>query len=65
MKPGQRGEFVRVVKAQTENDGKLNWKLPKNLEPGNGYQFYIQSVAVPAIDDIGNNSFTVVQAPDE
>ncbi|MCC6795078.1 MAG: PQQ-dependent sugar dehydrogenase [Candidatus Hydrogenedentes bacterium] len=61
----QRGEFVRVVKAQSDNDGKLKWKLPKNLEPGTGYQFYIQSVTVPAIDDIANNSFTIVAAPAE
>ena len=61
----QRGEFVRVVRAQTENDGKMKWKLPKTLEPGDGYQFYIQSVDVPAVDDIGNNSFTLVEATEE
>ncbi|NUM52737.1 MAG: hypothetical protein HUU46_03755, partial [Candidatus Hydrogenedentes bacterium] len=51
--------FVRKIKNSTANDGKSNWKVPDDVEPGDGYHIYIQSIATPAIDDIGDNSFSV------
>lgn len=53
------GEFVRIIKASTQNDGKLKWRVPANLPVGNGYTVRIGSIDFPGIFDDNNKPFRV------
>jgi hypothetical protein len=58
----RNGNFARKIKKSTENDGKLTWRVPDTVQAGGGYTVYIRSKAIPAIDDIGNATFSVNDA---
>ncbi|NUM54968.1 MAG: exo-alpha-sialidase [Candidatus Hydrogenedentes bacterium] len=56
----RKGKLVRTIKQSTDNDGKLNWRVPDGLPPKKGYEILIRSLAVPAIEDISDGAFRVI-----
>lgn len=58
----QHESFVRTIKKKTANDGTFNWRVPDSVAPGGSYYVHILSKSIPAIDDIGDSSFSVIEA---
>lgn len=55
----RNGNFVRNIKAKTDNDGKQRWRVPEDVAAGAGYKVRIVSKANPSIQDSSNNSFQI------
>jgi len=55
------GVTVQTITAQTANDGRYDWRVPANQEPGGGYALYMEA------EDSGVNrvggSFEIIVSP--
>jgi hypothetical protein len=55
----RNGNFVRNIKAKTDNDGKQRWRVPEDATAESGYKVRIVSKADPSIQDASNNPFQI------
>lgn len=58
----RNGSLVKTIKGSTANDGLQKWKVPNDVQTGNGYKVRIKSVSDPSISDQSDSSFRIKPA---
>ena len=55
----KKGIKHSVISKQTENSGRFNWLIPRNLPEGGDYRIRIRSLKDLSINDFSDRDFTI------
>ncbi len=58
----KNGSFNSTITASTQSDGSFSWGIPSGTTPASDYTVKITSAADPALKDLSDNNFTILES---